>query len=161
MIARTSNQRVILSGSEVLRESHFSGESSKTCACAGIYKRVLSNLLNVKKYFKSDKRIKVTLLQERYIKFLRRSHLHWKMQVVLLGSLKLPRKTSLPFRMTHYPLRNFCRKCIYNISPINQNLNINFNLFASKTKRELSTSPQHLQYITKIFICKPLILFLG
>ena len=41
--AQTSNQRVILNGSEVLRGSYV--EPSKTCACAGIYDEISTTFL--------------------------------------------------------------------------------------------------------------------
>ena len=50
MIKQTTLQRVILSGSEVLRENPW-GESSKTSACRGIYEGVLYDFRNTKKCF--------------------------------------------------------------------------------------------------------------
>ena len=59
------------------------------------------SFLNIKKYFHPNKRIKVTLSQERYIKFLRRSQMYLKAHLVLLVTRCFTRKTSLPFRMTN------------------------------------------------------------
>ena len=96
MFAQSQNQRVILSGSEVLRTKQ--SVESKTSACRGIYEGVLRNLFSTRNVLYLCKKLLIKRKSQKLVyRFLR----VLKTRLVFLISRCFTHKTSLPFRMTY------------------------------------------------------------